>query len=105
MNSQNACPGVYLGGRDWLHRELDLMQDAAGVEFQGNIVVALTIIDTDILIDVGRGDTRAVKKVSLLCKILWPTFGQFAITKISLKSAIGSNQSNRHNRIKRISCY
>lgn len=61
MNSQTAGPGIYLGGRDWLHRELDLMQDAACVEFQGNIVVASTIIDTDILINVGRGDSSTYK--------------------------------------------
>jgi GNAT superfamily N-acetyltransferase len=29
----------YLGGNHWLHRELDLMRDAPGVEFPGNTVV------------------------------------------------------------------
>lgn len=30
----------YLGGREWLHRELDLMRDSAGVEFRGKIILA-----------------------------------------------------------------
>ena len=30
----------YLGGRHWLHRELDLMRDAPGVEFRGNVVLS-----------------------------------------------------------------
>ncbi len=30
----------YLGGRDWVHRALDLMRDTPGVDFKGNTVLA-----------------------------------------------------------------